>query len=129
MSRRRYRSRSSGGGIAALIGLLIIVWLIIKLIWWILGAALLFALFYLARVLMRENRKRRNAIAQYRAAIAALADQQHQWVMQGDDRGIYGSECAPLMHYIEQGGTQPAPTTENQAPMWRIGPFGTRFAG
>jgi type I site-specific restriction endonuclease len=93
MSRRRYRSRSSSGGFAALIGLLIIVWLIIKLIWWILGAAALFALFYLARVLIRENRKRRDAIARYQDAIAALADQQHQWVMQGDDRGIYGSEC------------------------------------
>lgn len=25
------------------------------------------------------------------AAIRARADQQHQWVMQGDDRGVYGS--------------------------------------
>lgn len=118
MSRRRYRSRSSGG-IAALIGLLVVVvWLIIKLIWWILGAAALLALFYLARVLMRENRKRRNAIAQYRAAIAAQADQQHQWVMQGDDRGIYGSECAPLMHYLEQGGMQPAHSRPSSGTGW-----------
>jgi hypothetical protein len=124
MSRRRYRSRSSGGGIAALIGLLFIVWLISIMIRLILAAAALFltaaalyALFKLGGVLVREDRKRRDAIARRRAAIAARADQQHQWVMQGDDRGIYGSECAPLMHYIEQGGTQAASTTENQVAM------------
>jgi hypothetical protein len=124
MSRRRYRARSSGGGIAALIGLLFIVWLISIMIRLILAAAALFltaaalyALFKLGGVLVREDRKRRDAIARRRAAIAARADQQHQWVMQGDDRGIYGSECAPLMHYIEQGGTQAASTTENQVAM------------
>jgi hypothetical protein len=31
------------------------------------------------------------------AAIAARADQQHQWVVQGDDRGIYGPACVELM--------------------------------
>ncbi len=82
-----------------------------------LTAAALYALFKLGGVLVREDRKRRDAIARRRAAIAARADQQHQWVMQGDDRGIYGSECASLMHYIEQGGTQAASTTENQVAM------------
>ncbi len=28
------------------------------------------------------------------------ADQQHNWVLQGDDRGIYGPEGAELMHYL-----------------------------
>jgi hypothetical protein len=32
-----------------------------------------------------------------RAALAARADQQHQWVMQGDDRGVYGPTGAKLM--------------------------------
>lgn len=35
------------------------------------------------------------------AAIAARADQQHSWVMRGDDRGIYGPHGAQLMHFIE----------------------------
>jgi hypothetical protein len=31
---------------------------------------------------------------------APRADQQHNWVLQGDDRGIYGPQGAELMHYI-----------------------------
>ena len=30
----------------------------------------------------------------------ARADQQHNWVLQGDDRGFYGVEGAELMHYL-----------------------------
>ena len=74
--------------------------LIVKFIWWILGAAALVGLFFLVRAVVREDRKRREAYARYCAAIAARADQQHQWVMQGDDRGIYGPEGAELMHFI-----------------------------
>ncbi len=47
--------------------------------------------------------------------------------MQGDDRGIYGSECASLMHYIEQGGTEAVPLTGDQASVLPIGPSRTRF--
>ena len=36
--------------------------------------------------------------------LAARADQQHNWVLQGDDRGIYGTEGAKLMHYLYPNG-------------------------
>ncbi|HME49036.1 hypothetical protein [Mycobacterium sp.] len=75
---------------------------------------------------MRENRKRADALAHRNAEIAARADQQHNWVMQGDDRGVYGPEGARLMHHIRSGGGQ---TTAPPATRWRLGPFGTRFAG
>ena len=32
--------------------------------------------------------------------MAARADQQHNWVMQGGDRGVYGPDCAPLMKFV-----------------------------
>jgi hypothetical protein len=38
--------------------------------------------------------------ARYREGLAFRADQQHNWVLWGDDRGIYGVEGAELMHYI-----------------------------
>ena len=110
MSRRRCRSGSGGGGFAGLIGVLFIVGLIIKFIWWIIGAAALVGLFYLIWAILRANARQRAALTQRMNELAARADQQHNWVMQGDDRGIYGPRGADLMHYIEQPGTVTPPT-------------------
>jgi hypothetical protein len=110
MGRRQYRSGSGGGGFAGLIGVLFIVGLIIKFIWWIIGAAALVGLFYLIRAILRANARQRAALAQRMNELVARADQQHNWVMQGDDGGIYGPQGADLMHYIEQPGAVTPPT-------------------
>jgi hypothetical protein len=91
---------SSGGGFAALLVLMLIVGIIIKFIWWILGAAALVGVYFLVRAIVRWYSKRLAAYARYWDGLAARADQQHNWVLQGDDRGIYGSEGAELMHYL-----------------------------
>ncbi|HSS25175.1 MAG TPA: hypothetical protein VLL82_12440 [Mycobacterium sp.] len=91
---------SSGGGFGALLGLMLIIWVIVKLIWWILGAAILVGLYFVVRAIVRESRRRADLKAAHRDALAARADQQHKWVLQGDDRGIYGVEGAELMHYL-----------------------------
>ena len=76
--------------LAPLIGILVIVGLIIKFIWWILGAAAL-GRHVLSRAVHRARRPcRPRSPAKYHAQIAARADQQHRWVLDGDDRGIYG---------------------------------------
>jgi hypothetical protein len=90
----------SGGGFGALLGLLLLVAFIIKFIWWILGALALVALFFLGRAIARAYAKRSAEYARYWEGVAARADQQHNWVLQGDDRGIYGPEGAELMHYL-----------------------------
>lgn len=82
----------------------LVVAIIVKFIWWILGVAALIGLFFLVRSFMRKERKRRDALARTKAAIRASADQQHQWVLQGDDLGIYGPESAQRMHFVESGG-------------------------
>jgi hypothetical protein len=112
MSRRRYRSGSGGGGFAGVIGVLFIVGLIIKFIWWIIGAAVLVGLFYLIRAILRADARQRAVLVQRMNEVAARADQQHNWVMQGDDRGTYGPQGADLMHYIEQPGAVAAPTRQ-----------------
>lgn len=99
MASRRRSSSNSGGGLGVF-GLLFLIWIIIKFFWWILGAAALVGLFFLVRAIVRESRKRADAYARRCAAIAARADEQHNWVLQGDDRGIYGLRGADLMHYI-----------------------------
>lgn len=91
---------SSGGGLGGLLGLLLLIGIIIKFIWWILGAAALVGLCFLVRATLREYREQADAKAAHRAALVARADQQHNWVLQGDDRGIYGTEGAELMHYL-----------------------------
>ena len=94
-------SRSSaGGGFGGLFGLLLLIAIIIKFIWWILGAVALVLLFFIGRAIVRWYNKRLAAYARYRDGLAARADQQHNWVLRGDDRGIYGTEGAKLMHYL-----------------------------
>jgi hypothetical protein len=83
-----------------LLGLLLLIAIIIKFIWWILGAAALIVLFFIGRAIVRWYSKRSAAYARYWDGLAARADQQHNWVLQGDDRGIYGTEGAELMHYL-----------------------------
>lgn len=88
------------GGFGAVFGLLLIVGLIVKFIWWILGVAALVALGVLARAIARWYNDRSAERARYRDALAARADQQHHWVLQGDDRGTYGVEGAELMRQV-----------------------------
>ena len=76
--------------LAPLFGVLMLIALIIKLIWWILGAVVLYVLFRVARWQLRLARSRREAEARRGAQVAARAEQQHRWILQGDDRGIYG---------------------------------------
>jgi len=83
-----------------LLGLLLLLAIIIKFIWWIVGAAALIGLFFIGRAIVRWYSKRSAAYARYWDGLAARADQQHNWVLQGDDRGIYGIEGAQLMHYL-----------------------------
>lgn len=91
---------SSGGGLGALLVVALIIWVIIKLIWLIAGAAAVVGLFFLVRAIVREGRRRAELRAADRAAVRFRADQQHRWVLRGDDRGIYGVEGAQLMHYL-----------------------------
>jgi ABC-type Fe3+-siderophore transport system permease subunit len=83
-------SERGGGGFGAAFVLLIVVGAIVKFWVWIAvacGAAVLFGvLLWLAFYAARRVDARYDA----RLAIAARADQQHAWVLAGDDRGIYG---------------------------------------
>jgi hypothetical protein len=77
-------------GAGPFIALFVIIALIIEFIWWILGAIALVVLFYIVRAAVRFERVAREAHKRHCAEIAARADQQHIWVLRGDDRGIYG---------------------------------------
>ncbi|OBJ62339.1 hypothetical protein [Mycobacterium sp. 1423905.2] len=93
-------SGNSGGGFSAAIALLITVAVVVNFIWWILGAAALLAAVVVARALMRWYAARSADYARYWDGLAARADEQHSWVLRGDDRGVYGVEGAELMHSL-----------------------------
>lgn len=90
------------GGFGAVFGLLLGIGLIIKFIWWILGAGALVGLFFLARATAGWYAEREAEHARYHAALVARADQQHYWVLHADDRGIYGVEGAELMRQVRR---------------------------
>ncbi|WP_233272152.1 hypothetical protein [Mycolicibacterium smegmatis] len=96
------RGNQSGGGFAAAFVVVVVIGFIIKYIWWILGGLAMVAAFFIIRALVRwhlaavAERNRRHAV------IARRADRQHQWVLDGDPRGIYGSEGAEFMRYVER---------------------------
>ena len=73
-----------------LIGLLVLVGVGVKY-WWVIVVAGLavFAYRALSREAAREAARRKAEIART-AAISARADQEHNWVMQGDERRFYG---------------------------------------
>ncbi len=91
---------SSSDGSGAMFAVALVLYLIATFIWWIIAAAAAVALFYAVRAVVRENRRRRAIYARRCAEIAARADEQYNWVLQGDDRGIYGPEGAALMRAI-----------------------------
>jgi hypothetical protein len=84
-------------------GLLLLFGLVIKLIWWILAVLVLVLAFFVVRAILRENRRRKARYAQYVAAMSARADEQNNWAIQGDDRGVYGTYGARLMSAVRSG--------------------------
>ena len=96
--------KQSSGGFGAWFGVLLIIGLVIKFIWWILGATAVVGLFFLARAIARWSAERAAERARYRQGLAARADQQHLWVLLGDGRGIYGVDGAEVMRRMQRLG-------------------------
>jgi len=96
MARKRKSDDGSGVGFA----FLVVIAIIIKFFWFIVAAAVMVGTFYLVRAMVRAGRARRAAYDAYCGEIAARADQQHYWVLRGDDRGTYGPEGAMLTRYV-----------------------------
>jgi hypothetical protein len=80
-----------GSGLGAAFVLLIFIGAIVK--FWVYIAAVLGALiaFGLLVWLTFYIERRVDAREKMRAALVARADQQHAWVLAGDDRGVYGN--------------------------------------
>lgn len=83
--------RGGGGGLGAGFVLMIFIGAIVNFWAWI--AAVLGGLMVFGLLLWLTFYVERRVDARYarRAALVARADQQHAWVLAGDDRGVYGA--------------------------------------
>jgi hypothetical protein len=84
------------------IGVLLLVGFVGAYFWWIAAIAAVVAFAWMAQRAFREIETAEAAAARRRAAMAARADQQHAWVLQGDERGVYGPAGAELMRDIRR---------------------------
>jgi hypothetical protein len=82
-------------GFRALSMLLIVTGLVAKFGWWILAAVGILVLGPALCWVSLRLARRADARHERRAALVARADQQHAWVLAGDDRGIYGERRLP----------------------------------
>jgi lysylphosphatidylglycerol synthetase-like protein (DUF2156 family) len=76
--------------LAQFIGVLLLVGFIGAYFWWILAILAVVALVWMAQRAFRDIEPAEVAEARRRAAVVKRADQQHAWVMAGDNRGVYG---------------------------------------
>jgi nitrate/nitrite transporter NarK len=81
--------RGGGGGLGAAFMLLIAVGVVVKFWLWILAGIAAATLIALVFYFVHRSDKRRAAELEQRA-IAARADEQHAWIVAGDDRGVHG---------------------------------------
>ena len=76
--------------IGQLVGVLLLVGVIGAYFWWIVAVAAGVGLIWMAQKAFREIEAEETDAARQRAALVLRADQQHAWVLAGDDRGTYG---------------------------------------
>ncbi|TSE00091.1 hypothetical protein FOS14_09770 [Skermania sp. ID1734] len=73
-----------------IIGVLVVIAIVIKLWPLFLAVAMGWLAYKLAPPVLAWHRRRRDTRTKELDAIRARADQQHQWYLVGDARGIYG---------------------------------------
>lgn len=73
-----------------LIAVLFVIGIIGAYFWWIVVIAAIAGGAWLAAHAVQASDERRAQVVAANAAIAARADQQHAWTLEGDERGIYG---------------------------------------
>jgi nitrate/nitrite transporter NarK len=83
------------GGVAVrtvgqFVGVLLLVGFVGAYFWWVVAILAVVALAWMTLRAFREIEAMEVAEARRQAAIVKRADQQHAWVLAGDERGIYG---------------------------------------
>jgi flagellar biosynthesis/type III secretory pathway M-ring protein FliF/YscJ len=83
-------------GVLLLVGLIGLYWK------WIVGAVVVWFVVREAGRLREQSAAAAETERVRLAALAARADQQHMWAMQGDPRGMYSEEAMPTIRKYQQ---------------------------
>ena len=88
----------------AIVVLLFVVGLIIKYIWWIVGAGALVGasvgLYFVGRAVMRQAEEQQAVAERREFELQRRADRQHRWMLSGDSRAVYGQDGVAAMHAV-----------------------------
>ena len=82
--------------LAQFVGVLLLVGFVGAYFWWIIAAAAVAGFAWLAVRWYRAAQAQAAEFAARNAELAARADQEHRWVLQGDERGVSGQYPAAL---------------------------------
>lgn len=85
-----------------ILGILFIAGLVLHYFWWIVGLGLVVGVTWLVRDMMKATEQAAAREAARQAAIAARADQEHAWILQGDPRGVYSEGAMPTIRRYER---------------------------
>ncbi|TRW86174.1 hypothetical protein FK535_06770 [Mycolicibacterium sp. 018/SC-01/001] len=104
--------RDSGGGIAGVFGVLLVVGFIVKYIWFIVGALAIAAvaagLYYASRAAVRRAEEQRRLAERREEELWIRAERQRRWTMLDDSRAIYGpvgdAATRAVLESPEEGG-------------------------
>lgn len=119
MAARRQSQQGDGSAFGAIVVLLLVVGVVIKYIWWFVGAAVLIALFFVGRAVVRGAEERREIEADLAAErqfdLQRSTERQHRWMMMGDSRAVYGPDGVSTTHsFVPPLPMEDAPAQDDQ---------------
>lgn len=89
------RRDSGGGEFVGVLGVLFLIGLIVKYIWWIVGAAVIgvgVGIYYASRAAIRRAEEQQRLAERREEELRLRADRQRRWTLLGDSRAVYGED-------------------------------------
>jgi hypothetical protein len=112
------RRDSGGGGFVGVLGVLFLLGLIVKYIWWIVGAAAVIGLsvgiYYASRAAIQRAEERQRLTERREEELRIRAERQRRWTLLGDSRAVYGKDGEAPTRAVAQ------PRAEDDRPIARM---------
>jgi hypothetical protein len=112
------RRDSGGGGFVGVLGVLFLLAMIVKYIWWIVGAAAVIGLsvgiYYASRAAIQRAEERQRLTERREEELRIRAERQRRWTLLGDSRAVYGKDGEALTRAVSE------PPADDDRPIARM---------